>query len=137
MKETIGLATMKMSTARAKSATPPQNRRGTRGIRNCWPGSRGPPRSKGSKGRYRRDTVGGKLRRRSDRGQGAVVGLEIGRGVGGWMVEVPPHRRAQRLEGIRRRPAEQGSSLHAACRDVLAHRARRLQVLGKPILGHA
>src|SRR2546427_8015386 len=57
MKDTIGLAAMKMKTASAKRATPPQKRRGTWGIRNCWPGSKGPPpRSNGSNGRYRRGT---------------------------------------------------------------------------------
>src|SRR2546425_4728259 len=58
MKDTIGLAAMKMKTASAKRATPPQKRRGTWGIRNCWPGSKGPPpRSNGSNGRYRRGTL--------------------------------------------------------------------------------
>src|SRR2546425_12900650 len=50
---TIGLAMKKITSASPKSPRPTQKRRGGRGIRISR-ASNGPPRSNGSKGRYRR-----------------------------------------------------------------------------------
>src|SRR6266567_181103 len=100
--QTIGLARKKMSSAAMKRAAPTQKRRGGRGSRISRPSS-GPPRSKGSNGRYRRVIC----LRSLDRLQGPVVGAEIRVGLGWRVGQVPAHGGAERLDGIGRGPAEQ------------------------------
>src|SRR5260370_34493045 len=121
MKETIGLAAMKTRTARAKSATPPQKRRGIWGRRISLPGSNGPPRSKGSNGRYRLDTLSRSLDGVLEGLQSAIVRREIGVRNLGRVLEVPPHGRAQRRHRVGRRPPQLRPRLTGAGGDVLRH----------------
>src|SRR5712692_569469 len=117
--QTIGLAMKKISSARPKRPTPTQKRRGGRGIRISR-ASKGPPRSNGSNGRYRRVICCRSLSRL----QSAVVGAEIRVRVGRRVVEVPAHCGAQRLGRVRRGPAEPLAGAECAGGDVLRHRAR-------------
>src|SRR5690349_13559033 len=132
MKDTIGLAAMKIRTARRNSARANQNRCGTRGMRISRPASNGPPRSNGSKGRYRLDIC---LRRTLEGSQGAVVRGEIRICIRGRVVEVPAHGRAQGLEWVGRGPAERRARLARAGRDVLQDIPRQIEVFGQRGVG--
>src|SRR5713226_9815387 len=122
---------MKISAARRNRATPPQNRRGICRMRTSLP-SKG-PRSNGSKGRYLLPNSIRSL----DACQCPIVRAEVALRLVWRVVEVPPHRVAQACERVGRRPAEQTPRLARGGRDVLAHRARGLQVLRQQVVADA
>src|SRR5712664_4085743 len=129
--QTIGLAMKKISSARPKSPSPTQKRRGGRGIRISR-ASNGPPRSNGSNGRYRRVICCRSLSRL----QSSVVGAEIQVRLGGRVGEVPAHGDAQRLSRVGGGPAEHDAGAARAGGDVLRHRACRFEVFGQNLVRH-
>src|SRR5712664_3071188 len=126
---TIGLAMKKIRSARPKSPRPTQKRRGGRGIRISR-ASNGPPRSNGSKGRYRRVIC----LRSLDGSQSAVVRAEIHVRVRRRVGEVPAHSGAERLDRVGRGPAEQRAGAAGGGGDVLRHCARLFEVFGQHLI---